>query len=212
MRYISLSASCGCKWERQGLNLAKRSQDKAKSHFQSQSLDLFKCKQLSPNRSLMSRAGMNQKHEADVCLHLQGVLAVSRLPWRAGLGRCQNLEFWHDSVTLPVRPGLLPAFLLFKSESWPLTASPASSPLSLEDRVAGGVSVATSCVGEKWHRELFPGAWSMQQSPQVPGNPSLGNCGCRFHPQVVGKMLRWRRKVVQQEGGAHRADSDVDLP
>lgn len=52
----------------------------------------------------------------------------------------------------------------------------------------------------------------MQQSPQVPGNPSLGNCGCRFHPQVVGKMLRWRRKVVQQEGGAHRADSDVDLP
>ena len=109
MRYICLSASCGCKWERQGLNLAKRSQDKAKSHFQSQSLDLFKCKQLSLNRSLMSRAGVNQKHEADVCLHLQGGLAVSRLPWQAGFGRCQNLELWRDSMNLPVRPGLPPA-------------------------------------------------------------------------------------------------------
>ena len=209
MRYICLSASCGCKWERQGLNLAKRSQDKAKSHFQSQSLDLFKCKQLSLNRSLMSRAGVNQKHEADVCLHLQGGLAVSRLPWQAGFGRCQNLELWRDSMNLPVRPGLPPAFLLFKSESWPLMASPAASPLSPEDRVAGGISVATSHVGEKWHRVL---QCSMQQSPQVPGNPSLGNCGCRFHPQVVGKMLRLGRNVVQQEGGAHQADREVDLP
>ena len=49
-------------------------------------------------------------------------------------------------------------------------------------------------------------------TPQVPGNPSLGNCGCRFHPQVVGKMLRLRRNVVQQEGGAHQADREVDLP
>ena len=67
----------------------------------------------------------------------------------------------------------------------------------------------TSHVGEKWHRVL---QCSMQQSPQVPGNPSLGNCGCRFHPQVVGKMLRLRRNVVQQEGGAHQADREVDLP
>lgn len=165
MRYVSLSASCGCKWERQGLNLAKRSQDKAKSHFQNQSLDLFKCKQLSLNRSLMSRAGVNQKHEADVCLHLQGVLAVSRLPWQAGFRRCQNLEFWHDSVTLPVRPGLLPAFLLFKSESRPLTASPAA--LSLEDRVAGGVSVATSCVGGKMAQRAL--SWSVVNAAVPPG-------------------------------------------
>lgn len=57
-------------------------------------------------------------------------------------------------------------------------------------------------------------SWSAVNAavPQVPGNPSLGNCGCRFHPQVVGKMLRLRRNVVQQEGGAHQADREVDLP
>lgn len=184
MRYISLSASCGCKWERQGLNLAKRSQDKAKSHFQSQSLDLFKCKQLSLNRSLMSRAGVNQKHEADVCLHLQGGLAVSRLPWQAGFGRCQNLELWRDSVTLPVRPGLPPAFLLFKSESRPLMASPAASPLSPEDRVAGGVSVTTSRVGEKWHRALFPGARSMQQYPRCQETQALETVAAGSIPRL----------------------------
>lgn len=171
VRYISLSASCGCKWERQGLNpspLAKRSRDKAKSHFQSQSLDLFKCKQLSLNRSLMSRAGVNQKHEADVCLHPQGGLAVSRLPWQAGFGCCQNLELWHDSMTLLVRPGLPPAFLLLKSESQPLMASPAASPFSPEDRMAGGVSVAASRVGEKRHRALFPGALSIPPGARKP--------------------------------------------
>ena len=160
----------------------------------------------------MSRAGVNQKHEADVCLHPQGGLAVSRLPWQAGFGCCQNLELGHDSVTLLVRPSLPPAFLLSKSESQPLMASLAASPLSPEDRIAGGVSVAASRVGEKPHRALFPGALSMQQSPQVPGNPSLGNCGCRFHPRAVGKMLRWRRNEAQQEGGTHPGRQGGDLP
>lgn len=80
---------------------------------------------------------MNQKHEADVCLHLQGVLAVLPLASRI-FGRCQNLEFWHDSVTLPVRPGLLPAFLLFKSESG-LSRPLLLLTFELEDRVAGSL-------------------------------------------------------------------------
>lgn len=32
-----------------------------------------------------------------------------QVPWQAGLGPCQNLESWHNSMDLPVRPGLWPS-------------------------------------------------------------------------------------------------------
>lgn len=74
---------------------------------------------------------MNQKHEADVCLHPHGGLAASRLPWQAGFRRCQILEFWPDCVTLLVRPGLPSAFLLFKSEASCSFSCCSIPPLSL---------------------------------------------------------------------------------
>lgn len=105
---------------------------------------------------------MNQKHEADVCLHPHGGLAASRLPWQAGFWCCQILEFWPDCVTLLVRPGLPSAFLLFKSEASCSFSCCSIPPLSLGDRKAGGVSRPH----DTWEKEV---SWSTVKAQPPPG-------------------------------------------
>lgn len=160
----------------------------------------------------MSRAGVNQKHEADVCLHPQGGLAVSRLPWQAGFGCCQNLELWHDSVTLLVRPSLPPAFLLSKSESQPLMASLATSPLSPEDRMAGGVSVAASRVGEKPHRALFLEHCQCSSPPRCQETQALETVAAGSIPRLWVRCSDGGGMWPNRRAGLTQADKEVTSP
>lgn len=143
---------------------------------------------------------MNQKHEADVCLHPHGGLAASRLPWQAGFRRCQILEFWPDCVTLLVRPGLPSAFLLFKSEASCSFSCCSIPPLSLGDRKAGGVSRPHDTWEKEGRKHHFlehcqstatPRCQETRALETVAAAPSTG--------WAVGKKFRERRNVVQQE-------------
>lgn len=158
---------------------------------------------------------MNQKHEVDVCLDLHRGLAVSTFPWQASFGLCQNLGLWHNSVDLPVRPGLWPSRRLNQSLGllWLLLLLlPILEP---QDRMAGGFSTVLSPEGERWHGAWFPGVLSKQQSPLVPGNPTFRNCGGRTHPwgMLSGTCSEGGRTWPnRRERNASRADWEETSP
>lgn len=128
---------------------------------------------------------MNQKHEVDVCLGPHRALAVSEFPWQAGFGLCQNLELWHNSVDLPVRPGLRPSCCSNQSPGvlWllPLLLPTLESPPGQNGRrrlhspVPCGRKMAHSMVSWSAVKASVPlGAWKPKHRKLWRREPSAG--------------------------------------
>lgn len=132
---------------------------------------------------------MNQKHEVDVCLGPHRALAASEFPWQAGFGLCQNLELWHNSADLPVRPGLRPSCCSNQSPGvlWllPLLLPTLESPPGQNGRrrlpspVPCGRKMAHSMVSWSAVKASVPlGAWKPKHRKLWCPEPSAGRGAC----------------------------------